>query len=174
MTDLANVVVTYLELRAPARGAGETSRLTPAPFVVHRERSPMAARVALALYRRVGGPWHWTDRLGWTEAQWQTAIDRDDVELHVARIGEEIIGYYELCAGAEAVELSYFGLLPEYTGRGLGPRLLLAAVDRAWALGRDRMTVNTCTLDHPAALATYLGCGFAVVRTEARPPVASS
>jgi GNAT superfamily N-acetyltransferase len=168
MTRVADVVVTYLELHAsmPARAGGPDHRA--APFTLHREQAPMAARVAFALYLRVGGPWHWTDRLAWTELEWQAAIHREDVELWLARDADEIVGYFQLQVEGDAVELKYFGLLPEFTGRGIGGRLLSAAIERAWALGRDRITVNTCTLDHPAALPNYLKHGFAVVRTENR------
>jgi ribosomal protein S18 acetylase RimI-like enzyme len=168
MTDAANVVVTYLELRAPAGRSAATRHATAAPFTLHRERPPGAAGVAAALYSRVGGPWHWTDRLPWTEADWQWAIHRNDTELWVARIDDAIVGYFELQLDGDAVELRYFGLVPEFMGRGLGRSLLSAAIERAWALGKDRLTVNTCTLDHPAALANYLKRGFTVLRTATR------
>ena len=168
MTDVANVVVTYLELRASADAVARTRETTAAPFVLHRERAPAAATVAAALYAQVGAPWHWTDRLPWAAADWQRAINRDDVELWVARMADAIVGYFELQVERDAVDLRYFGLLPEFTGRGLGPRLLSAAVERARTHGKDRMTVNTCTLDHPAALASYLKRGFTVSRTEIR------
>lgn len=167
---VAPVVVTYLE-----RGceASELAKLSPPPFVLRREQAPSAANVALALYVRVGGPWQWTDRLPWTEEQWTSAIHRDDVELWVAWIGEEVVGYFELHVEQDGVELKYFGLLPEHTGRRLGGALLMAAVDRASAIGKNRMTVNTCTLDHPAALGNYIKHGFRVLRTEIRQPVAT-
>ena len=171
MTDVANVVVTYLELRTSADPGVQTREATSAPFVLRRECAPTAATMAAALYAQVGAPWHWTDRLPWAEADWQRAINRDDVELWVARIADAIVGYFELQVAGDRVELRYFGLLPEYTGRGLGPRLLSAAVARARTHGKDRLTVNTCTLDHPAALAGYLKRGFTVLRTETRRPV---
>jgi len=34
------------------------------------------------------------------------------------------------------------------------------AVDQAWQHGPKRLTVNTCTLDHPKAIRTYQRCGF--------------
>jgi GNAT superfamily N-acetyltransferase len=166
MTKVAETVVSYLELRMPAGVRAGAQDTAEAPIVLHRERAPSAARVALAFYLRVGGPWHWTDRLSWTEAEWDAAIHRDDVELWIAQVDDEVIGYFQLQVDTDAVELKYFGLLPEFTGRGFGRRLLPAAIERAAALGKDRMTVNTCTLDHPAALPNYLKHGFRVVRTE--------
>ena len=76
-------------------------------------------------------------------------------------------GYFELHApGDGAVEIAYFGLLPEFFGRGWGGHLLTRAVDTAWSLGAARVWLHTCTLDHPAALPNYLRRGFRPVREE--------
>jgi GNAT superfamily N-acetyltransferase len=174
MTGTVDSVVTYLELRrsAVAPLAGEPG--SASPFTLHHERAPAAASVAAMMYARVGAPWHWTDRLSWGHADWQDVIHREDVELWLARGNDGIVGYFQLQLEADTVELKYFGLVPECTGRGLGPHLLAAAIARAWALGRDRMTLNTCSLDHPAALPNYLKHGFVIVRTEHRQQVLSA
>jgi ribosomal protein S18 acetylase RimI-like enzyme len=174
MTDTAKVVVTYLERPAVVAASIATQTATPAPFLLHRETAPAAAGVAALMYARVGTPWQWTDRRRWTPADWERAIHRDDVEVWVARIDDEIAGYFQLQVEADAVELQYFGLVPAFTGRGFGGRLLSAAIARASSLGKDRITVNTCTLDHPAALANYLKHGFTVVRTGKRQQVFST
>ena len=118
------------------------------------------------MYRAVGGPWHWTDRLPWTDTDWDLAINRPDVELWVARVDGEAAGYFELQVEDDAVELKYFGLMPEFTGRRIGGALLSASIERARAIGKPRLTVNTCTLDHPGALPNYLKRGFKILRTE--------
>jgi GNAT superfamily N-acetyltransferase len=157
-----DVVVSFLErdLTAPA----------PAPahpdLELRRESAELAPAMAAAMYRAVGAPWHWVDRLPWTEANWRDAIDTPDTELWIASVGGIDAGYFELHANAAAVELKYFGLRAEFIGHKLGGPLLDAAITRATALGRTRMTVNTCTLDHPAALRMYQRHGFQVVRVE--------
>ncbi len=66
-----------------------------------------------------------------------------------------------------ATELAYLGLVPEAVGSGLGSWLLKTAILTAWDMtGTTRMTVNTCTLDHPRALALYQKNGFVPVRRE--------
>jgi GNAT superfamily N-acetyltransferase len=60
----------------------------------------------------------------------------------------------------------YFGLLDEFTGRGLGAYMLTEAVTIAWKAGASRVWLHTNTLDHPAALPNYLKRGFRVTRTE--------
>jgi GNAT superfamily N-acetyltransferase len=57
-------------------------------------------------------------------------------------------------------ELSYFGLVPEVTGKGNGGWLMGHALALAWRAGVERVWVHTCTLDHPAALGFYQRHGF--------------
>lgn len=118
------------------------------------------------MYRAVGGPWHWQDRLPWTPEDWQSEIHRDGVEVWLLAEGTESIGYAELELLGNVVEIKYFGLTAVGVGRGLGGWLLTRAVQRAWELGAERVILNTCTLDGPAALPNYLARGFRLVRVE--------
>lgn len=156
-----DVEVTYLELLASDRADASPARVA---FDLTRVPQSDAARVAAEMYRRVGTPWHWTDRRHWTDAEWRDAVERENVEVWTAGIAGEPIGYFQLRVDDDAVELDYFGLLSGHTGKGYGGAMLNAALDRAFALGRSRVTLNTCTLDHPAALRNYLARGFSIVR----------
>ena len=64
------------------------------------------------------------------------------------------------------MEIAYFGLLPQFVGRGLGGALLTATIERAWQLKPRRVWVHTCTLDHPSALANYQARGFRIYKHE--------
>ena len=76
-------------------------------------------------------------------------------------------GYFELRRDrAGGIEIVYFGLLPEFTGRGLGGHMLTAAVERAWSQGAERVWLHTNTLDHPSALPNYLKRGFTAFHSE--------
>jgi GNAT superfamily N-acetyltransferase len=76
-------------------------------------------------------------------------------------------GYAELDRRKqEEVELAYFGLVPEFIGRKLGPFLLNWAVDTAWFGKPKRLWVNTNNLDHPKALQIYQKAGFVPYRQE--------
>jgi GNAT superfamily N-acetyltransferase len=89
------------------------------------------------------------------------------VETWVAYLAGTPAGYFELEAQAEGnVEITYFGLLPQFIGRGLGGPLLTATVERAWAMGARRVWVHTCSLDHPSALPGYQARGFRVFEVE--------
>jgi GNAT superfamily N-acetyltransferase len=119
------------------------------------------------LYTEVGRRYHWVDRLPWSEREIRTYLDDPDVSLWVMTARGAPAGYFELRRDRDsAVEIVYFGLLDEFTGKGLGGVLLTAAAERAWELGAARVWLHTCSLDHPAALPNYLRRGFVVTRTE--------
>jgi GNAT superfamily N-acetyltransferase len=157
----------------------EPSQLVPARAVaglaVVRAEIPSPA-LGRFLYTAVGGDWYWLQRLPWSHAQWQRHLERDGVETWVASLAGTPAGYFELEAQAEGnVEIAYFGLLPQFIGRGLGGPLLTAAVERAWAMEARRVWVHTCSLDHPRALPGYQARGFRVfdvVHSEAELPEA--
>ena len=119
------------------------------------------------LYATVGAPWMWYMRLDWTWQQWTEFLERPGVETWIAYKGATPIGYFELekQSGGQA-EIAYFGLIPEFVGKGLGRHLLEDAIDRAWALADTRIWLHTCTLDHPSALPNYLARGFKVFKEE--------
>ncbi len=76
-------------------------------------------------------------------------------------------GFAELDRRAEPdIELAYFGLVPEFIGRGLSNYLLSAALDIAWSHEPKRVWVHTNTLDHPRALALYQRLGFQPYKQE--------
>jgi len=156
------VTVYYLEL---ASRAGYTPSRQTARFRLEQVTAPSAEFLAF-LYGATGREWHWVDRLGWTPAEWRARQGEKGVEFWVAWEDGAPFGYFELSphGPGTGVEIMYFGLLPHAVGSGQGGALLTAAVDRAWSLGADRVYVNTCTLDHPAALANYQRRGFEVVR----------
>ena len=62
------------------------------------------------------------------------------------------------------MEIAYFGLLPEFIGKGYGKALLQDAIGKAWQAGGNRVWLHTCTLDHLQALNNYLARGFKVFK----------
>lgn len=119
------------------------------------------------LYTEVGRRYHWVDRLPWTDDDIRAYLGNERVSLWLMTYGGAPAGYFELeRADDESMQIAYFGLLEEFTGRGLGACLLTEAVERAFDTGAVRVWLHTSTLDHPAALPNYLKRGFAVFRTE--------
>ena len=123
--------------------------------------SPEFARY---LYAVVGGPWTWTDRLGWTREQWLADLGVTGTETYVAYVGGEPAGYVQIqptpvgaaeARGRASVEIRYFGLVETAIGRGLGRTLLAHGIDAAWTLAErhevpatQRVWVHTLSLIH--------------------------
>lgn len=144
------------ELR-PGRPPSEDATLV-------RSEHPLPA-LGRFLYRAVGGDWYWTDRLDWSEERWRDWLEQ--AETWVAYVRGTPAGYFELYARPDGtVDIVLLGLLSWAIGQGLGGWLLTRAIERAWELGPDRVTVNTCSLDGPHALANYQARGFAVTRID--------
>ena len=118
------------------------------------------------MYAEVGGPWQWTDRLGWDEQRWRAHLERPGIDTWVARLAGEPIGYAELVREGGDVEVASFGLRPGFAGRGAGGALLAAATADAWERGAARVWLHTCSLDSPAALPSYERRGFRRYREE--------
>lgn len=119
------------------------------------------------LYATVGAPWMWYMRLEWTWQQWHDFLSRPGVETWVAFRGASPIGYFELeKQPGGAAEIAYFGLLPQYVGRGYGRSMLEDTIEKAWDLAENRIWLHTCSLDHDNALPNYLARGFRVFREE--------
>ncbi|GAB3493282.1 GNAT family N-acetyltransferase [Flexivirga lutea] len=134
------------------------------------EVSPEYARF---LYGLVGGPWRWTDRLGWSRQQWVDELSVPGTEFWIL-YGEGVpLGYLHLQPVPQDdglhVEIRYFGLVEQAIGRGLGGRLLARGIEAAWTIPERsglpavrRVWVHTCSLDGPVALANYRARGFEV------------
>jgi GNAT superfamily N-acetyltransferase len=119
------------------------------------------------LYAEVGRRYHWVDRNEWSDEQHAARLADPNVSLHLLSVAGAPAGYFELERHDDgAVEVAYFGLLPQFLGRGLGKYLLSRAAEEAFALGASRVWLHTCTLDDPAALPNYLARGFRKVREE--------
>lgn len=119
------------------------------------------------LYASVGGDWYWRDRLGWDYARWMNVLGRRGYETWVAYLHGTPAGYFELdMQENDDVEIAYFGLLPQFLGRGIGGVLLTRALQRAWEKDAARVWVHTCSLDHPSALHNYEARGLHVFKQE--------
>ncbi|GAA2536397.1 GNAT family N-acetyltransferase [Streptomyces fimbriatus] len=136
------------------------------------------------LYASVGGDIRWTDRLGWTYAQWLEHLDRPGVETWVAYDRGTPAGYVELESQDDGVvEIVYFGLLPGFRGRRIGGYLLSYGTARAWDLAErwpgvkptTRVWLHTCSKDGEHAMANYRRRGFKLFDTkvEEEPEVAA-
>jgi GNAT superfamily N-acetyltransferase len=150
--------VYYLAMTSPQQGQLKPER--PDLSIVRAEL-PLPA-LNRFLYAAVGAPWYWMDRLSWRYSDWEDWLERPGIETWVAYHRGTPAGFYELQPKEEpqAVNIAYFGLLPPFVGQGFGGVLLSHAVRRAWQQQPEKVTLNTCSLDHPHALANYQARGF--------------
>jgi GNAT superfamily N-acetyltransferase len=155
---------TYLEMTSP-----EALRPAEAPVEGLRIEHLVACTPSFYryLYAEVGRDYRWTDRLAWTDRQIQDHLASPGISVHVAYLGGTPAGYFELTRHDDgSCEISYFGLLREFQGRGLGKFLLTRATEGAWRTRPTRVWLHTCTLDSEAALPNYVARGFVPYRTE--------
>ena len=156
-------VITHLAMDAPPAVAPPPP---PAPGITI-ERRGMAVADYLRLYHAIGDDWLWWSRLTWDEARLAAHLAEDETEIYVAEAGGEEIGLIELNLRPKPdIEIRYFGVVPSWFGKGLGSWLLAHALAAAGRHRPHRMILNTCTLDHPGALAFYQKHGFAITHSE--------
>ena len=162
------VIVTFMEMTAPP--SAPKPRKPAGDVILMRANSPTVGFYRF-LYNTVGEPWLWHERRRMADADLHAAVADPRVEIQVLYVDGTPAGYIEIdrrCsksgAAAGTVDIGYFGLTPEYLGRGLGPWLLREGVDLAWAGGTTKLSVNTCSFDHPSAIGLYQSMGFKPVR----------
>jgi len=137
----------------------------PAGVGVTRHAGTLSWETFGPLFRAVGAPWLWRDRL---------LRDADEEARHLADPGIVIhvlertadgdrLGFCEMDRRDPAApRVLYFGLCPDAIGGGLGRLLFAHALAEAWAAGAAVIRLDTCTHDHPKARAFYASFGFRV------------
>jgi GNAT superfamily N-acetyltransferase len=150
--------VTYLEQTAPS-----------APPALHWGSERIAVerldrQSYLSLYRRVGEPLRWDQRLLMPAEELEALLGGDALRIYVLRDARgEGLGFCEFDRSAfPQIELKNFGLIVEAQGRGLGPWLLATALQGEWRTNPDRIWLHTDTWDHPAAVPVYQRNGFRI------------
>jgi len=156
-----DVTVTFLEMHAaPA--------VSP-PIPYNRQIALLKTKdIPLHFYRylmdRVGRKWHWVNVLRLSDEELAAGLHREDRDIRVLYLDGAPAGFFDLKPHLpDEVELAYFGMMEHAHGQGIGRWFLGAAISAAWAHGPKRVTVQTCTLDHPAALPLYQKLGFTPV-----------
>jgi GNAT superfamily N-acetyltransferase len=154
--------ITHLEMTAPP------------PVRVHAPSGPRLALMRCEaippayyryLYEQVGRAHHWLMRRDADDETLRGDLHGDSVEIQVLYVDGAPAGFFELdlTARPDAVDIRYFGLTPDFQGRGLGRFFLSEAVFAAFAHRPARVTIQTNTLDSPRALQLYQRAGFNAV-----------
>jgi GNAT superfamily N-acetyltransferase len=154
--------VTYLEMLARPTQPTIPAPMKPKTSLI-RAANPTVGFYRF-LYDTVGAPWIWMERRLMDDEALTAAINASGVEIYVLWVDGVPAGFGEINRGIESdeVELSYFGLIPDFIGIGLGWYFLNAIIHIAWANKPKRLWVHTCDLDHPRAISIYQKAGFRV------------
>jgi GNAT superfamily N-acetyltransferase len=161
-------VVTYLEMADPSPDV-----LAPPPPPAG-EAEPTLTQVTgmgvadyRALYRAVGEPWMWFERLLVPDDLLGTVLSHPVVEVCRLDVGGALAGFAELDRRQPGeVEIVHFGLVSAFIGRGWARWLMARTLGIAWRGAPRRVWLHTCTEDHPGALAFYRRMGFRPYATE--------
>lgn len=156
---MVDLFVSYMEMRAPPARPPLSAPIAEA--VVACEMLPVADY--LALYGAVGEPVRWDERSRLPRQALRALLADPATHVYTMRLEGQAIGLCEFVGvGRPEIELTNFGLVPAFQGRGLGPYLLDFALRSVWASGPRRIWLHTDTYDHPKARQTYERAGFAL------------
>jgi GNAT superfamily N-acetyltransferase len=158
MTDSIDVTVTFLQMDAPL------GHYPPLPYnrnIALLRVKDMPVHYYRYLMDRIGRKWHWVNALRQSDEVQAARLAEPDRDIHVLYLDGVPVGMFEIAPHEEGtVELVYFGLTGQATGQGIGRWFLGAALHAAWDRKPAAIRVQTCTLDHPAALPLYQRMGF--------------
>lgn len=155
------VTVTFLEMTAP-----------PAyypPLPMGRQIALLRTRnIPLHFYRylqdRIGRKWQWVNVLRLSDEELSAKIHAPGRDIRVLYLDGAPAGFFDLKPEPGGpLELAYFGMMEQAMGQRLGRWFLGAAIEAAWSHNPTVVSVQTCTLDHPAALPLYQKLGFSPV-----------
>lgn len=156
-----DVIVTFLEMTAPP------TRYAPLP--VGRQIVLLKARnIPLHFYRylqdRVGRKWHWVNVLRLSDDELAASLHAPGRDIRVLYLDGAPAGFFDVKPQLpDHTEIAYFGMMEQAMGQRIGRWFMGAAVEAAWATNPRTVTIQTCTLDHPAALPLYQKLGFSPV-----------
>jgi GNAT superfamily N-acetyltransferase len=157
------VIRTYVQLLSPA--ALRRAPLSDGYEIVRADPCPVA--FARYLYTEIGREYRWMERMTWPDEKFAELLARRTTSVWVLYGHGVPGGFFELNEhDDDSIEITYFGLMRDFIGKGLGKQLLSFAAESAWAMNPSRVWLHTCTLDSPVALPNYLARGFEKYREE--------
>ena len=155
------VTVTFLEMRSPP------AHYPPMPYGKHialLKTRDIPRHFYRYLTDRVGRKWHWVNVLRMSDDELEASLRSSGRDIRVLYLDGAPAGFFDVKPHLPGeAELAYFGMMEQAMGQGIGKWFLGAAIEACWAQKPNVVTVQTCTLDHPAALPLYQRLGFSPV-----------
>lgn len=156
--------ITHLEMTARPSWGYPPLPATSAAALLKADTPPVW--YFLSLYDAVGREYAWEDMHALPETEVADQLGRSTLYTVLEHGWPQGFFLLEPMDNGR-VDLAYFGMVPQAIGQGLGGWLLKTAILTAWDVpGTQKLTVCTCTLDHPRALALYQKNGFQPTRRE--------
>lgn len=180
-----NVTVTYLE--QTSRPVLRSCPVPNVPMALMRVNNP-PIHYYRYLYDLIGSPFNWVSRTMMRDEDLINIITHPRVFIYILYVEGVPAGFAEIDARHPSIpEIKFFGLAHDFIGKGFGRYFLTQVIDLAWmcgAPGEDSqpapsnsapahmpghesgvkcVRLETCTLDHPAALPLYQKMGFCVI-----------
>ncbi|MCP4185589.1 MAG: GNAT family N-acetyltransferase [Hyphomicrobiales bacterium] len=114
------------------------------------------------LYGEIGKSHYWYLRNHLSDRELAKILHSQNTKISVLYHDGAPAGFAELnlFQMPDLIEIVYFGLCPQYIGRGLGKWFLGQIVRSAWEEHPQQLKVSTDTLDHTHALPLYQKMGF--------------
>jgi len=161
-TEKLQTRITYLEMSNPP---GLTPPVPTKPPIALIKATNIQSSFYNFLYEHVGKPHHWEERRNLSDGRIDECVNNSQVEICVLYVDGCPGGFFELDLANTPghIEIKYLGLIPNYQGLGLGKWFAATAISTAWSHKPEKVTIETNTLDHPAALPLYQKLGFSPV-----------
>lgn len=114
------------------------------------------------LYEQIGRAHHWLAHRDLDDDALSAIIHSEKTEIRVLYCDGAPAGFFELdLSGLPlAAEIRYFGLVPDFQGRGLAKFFLSEAIFAAFSHEPEKLMIQTNSLDSPRALQLYQRAGF--------------
>lgn len=159
-----SIVTSYLEMLVPPDTVQGEERKEAR---VVRD-GQLSYELYMYLQNTIGAPYNWVERQAMTQEQVMAQINHPEVDVLLFYVDEELAGFGELDRrSSDSLELKFFGLLPQFIGKGLGQYFLDRVVRYAWSYRPQRVWLHTDTDDHPRAITVYQNAGFRIYKQEA-------
>lgn len=154
-------IVTYLEMTSRPRAAV----LPSGDWTIECREHPSLSWYR-DLYRRIGQDWLWFTRLIMTDEQLEPLIRRQGTKIYSLDFEGSSEGLLELSFDNGSCELVFFGVTEKVRPLKAARHLMAYAMDIAWSTPIKKLSVHTCTMDHPNALPFYIRSGFRPVQRQ--------